>query len=218
MRLINQTQQQSRAFSVGPQHVRPSNHVVNDSMCASKATMQCQERIQCLEKALGFMQFELNRLQSQHVYKSTECLESHHGEVRMVGNKSCPDFKPETQTSYLGQRILRRQQNSNKKIQYERIQVWPSSPSVLLEDFGCKRSDFGGSRQSINTCSNNNKQLNQTTTKWGGGPPKPLPRSVSMRARSVAPSKYAKQSFFSDAFRATSAPPEPPKHLLAFPR
>lgn len=136
----------SRAFSVGPS-LEPRGF----SNCAKEANL-CQERIQCLEKALGYMQTELDRL---------------HYDTSSSTNK--------------------------KRIQYDKITVWPSSPSVMIEDWVSSGGHWRPSE-----------------------PPRPLPRTASLhdkmfRARSVAPalaaSKSASAIFDS---RATSAPPAPP--------
>ena len=196
MKLVNQN---PRAFSVGP-HLRLEPEVsLGNAARSQNAALQCQERIQCLEKALGFMQVELNRLQTDHnhIYKSNDCL---HLKPVAVATATPPPAR---------KRSLQNNNSNNKKIQYEQIQVWPSSPSVLLEDFGC-RVPSGYRNVNINV----NKQTPTLVTgpdvKCAPSVPKPLPRTASIRARSVAPVKFTNQSFFSDAFRATSEPPKRP--------
>ena len=119
----------------------------------SLEAQQCQERIQCLEKALGFMQAELDRLQG-------------------VEPNSAPD-------------------KSKKRIQYDKITVWPKPTMGMIEDW-------------VN----------------GNFRPKPLPRTASSdkvcRAQSVAPHKappvLPTANYYND--RANSAPPAPPQPFI----
>ena len=66
----------SRAYSVGPileSNVPGSNPGTSKifSNCANEAK-QCQARIHCLEQALGLMQNELDRLQKEEKYSSSD--------------------------------------------------------------------------------------------------------------------------------------------------
>jgi hypothetical protein len=174
--------QSPRAFSLGPLQQASSSGPGKYNNCANEA-VHCQERIQCLEKALGFMQTELNRLQREQNYmaKTTE-------EEEEEKNNNCNDQQ------------LRSSSSNKKRIQYDKITVWPSSPSVLLEDF----------------CGRSLKHLKY--------PPKPLPRTTASlhdkltaaRAKTVAPptSGYFTTTAFNVYHRATSAPPASPALLL----